>query len=538
MNRKAGAASAMALAWSCAAFAAPSGASNVDRASIAVEIAEQGFAAAEEKRLEAAAGGDLPAVLDLARFYMANDLWVEAHSRVRDISERPAQVIAAECDYRMGRYRAAAARLQDAAPEHPLLAISLARLGAFDRARESFAAIPARSATGAVRADFAVAKAETLIETGDLDAAAAVLSGASGAIPREATNFLAARVRAARGDNAAAISAFRRAASGDVNEWSMRARLALLDTEGDIDAMERLSLEWRGGAFERDLQLALGRRRLARDDFDRGFRALETIVNRYPNSSAALEAQSMIEAALPRLFDDATGLHPKEAARLFFENVEYAPPGGEGDKLIRDASAKLAALGLYRPAAQLLDHQVFKRLRGGDRARVAADLAELHLSANDPAAALRVIRSTRIAGLSADENARRRRIEARALALSGKSDNALALLSDAPADEDLKLRAEINWSRRAWPEAARDYASYFESRRILDGKSDRALAVRAATAFLLAGDRAGYRAFASSAAERLGGAAEASLIRSLGDVDQNEFLANVLQSYRAVYGGG
>jgi hypothetical protein len=60
--------------------------------------------------------------------------------------------------------------------------------------------------------------------------------------------------------------------------------------------------------------------------------------------------------------------------------------------------------------------------------------------------------------------------------------------------------------------------------------------VRAATAFLLAGDRAGYRAFAKEAALRLEGTPEAGLIGALGDVDQDEFIARFMRSYRSVYG--
>jgi hypothetical protein len=315
----------------------------------------------------------------------------------------------------------------------------------------------------------------------------------------------------------------------------MRARLALAASEGDVTALEALSLEWRGGAFERDLQLVLGRLRLAGKDFSRGFAALALVVDRYPQSQAALEAQENVASALPDLFSDASGLHPKEAARLFFENVDFAPPGRDGDRLIQEAASKLEALGLYRQAAQILGHQVFKRLRGQDRAIVAADLASLDLLAGNPAEALRVIRSTRIAGLDDKHNQRRRLIEAQALAASGRGGEALTQLQEAPGADGLLLRAEINWSNRAWPEAARDYASYFTASTSVAARSVATAGVRAATAFLLAGDRAGYRAFAKEAVIRLEGMPESELIRTMGDVDQSQFLTKMMDSYRAVY---
>lgn len=530
-----GSACAFLIAGAALADMAPSDPRSFDRAAMMLEASKGGFAAAEEEYLAAAASGDEQSVIELARFYMAHELWAEALARLRDAASPGAQLLAAECEYRMGRYRSVAARLAEIAPNDALRAMSMAKLGAYAEARAAFQSanlpVPSRN----IAEDFLVMKAETLAASGEADRAAETLALLSGGDPH-ARAFLSGMIRAARGDRSGALSAYR-AADGEQNEWSMRARLALAKAANDVSVVEGLSLQWRGGAFERDIRLTLGKMRLAGYDFDRGFAALQEIVARYPEADAAIEAQDLISATLPKLLADETGLHPKDAARLFFENVEFAPPGREGDALIQKAAEKLAALGLYVQAAQLLDHQVFKRLRGGERATVAADLAELHLLAKKPEGALKVIRSTRIAGLPESVNDRRRLIEAKALAATGKYDNAVALLSETPDAQDMRLRAEINWSRRAWAEAARDYASYVSALTSLDGKTDRTAAVRAATAFLLAGDRAGYRAFAEQATNRLDGAAEADLIRSLGDVDRDQFLAKVMEDYRAVYSG-
>lgn len=524
---------------STAIFLVAANAAAADRAAMMEETARIGFAKAEELRLAAASARDARATRELAEFYMANGLWVEALARLKDDATAAGKLLAAECELRMGRDRAAAARLADVAPNDAIAAIAWTRLGAYAEARAAFEAARAPEASRNLSDDHALAAAETFAATGDAGKAEAALSRlAEAKAHRAATAFLTGRIRAMRGDRTGAAAAFRRAAESGESAYAMRARLALAVDAGDVGAVDALSLEWRGGAFERDLRLALGRMRLADGDFDRGFAALGGVVDRFPQSQAALDAQDLISAALPELFADDAGLHPKEAARLFFENVAFAPPGREGDALIHEAAGRLEALGLYRQAAQLLDHQVFKRLRGEDRAIVAGDLAELLLQARDAAGALKVIRATRFAGLSEAANLRRRQIESRALAATGRSEEATALLADAPAASDLKLRADINWTRKSWPEAARDYASYVLSLATLAKKDDKAAAVRAATAYLLAGDRAGYRAFSQEAAQRLGDAAEADLIRSLGDVDRDRFLAKVMDDYRAVYGGG
>ncbi len=490
------------------------------------------FSIAEEGFLAAAASGERGPVLDLARFYMKHGLWAEALSRLRPLEDAAAGRLAAECEFEMGRYRAAADRLASLAPDDPYYAMALTRLGAYRDAVEAFGKSPAMNA-GRNIDDYHLLKAEALAFAGEANAAQGEL-GAADVSSNARRDFIAGAIARARKNEAMARKAFGRAAAGD-DEWAARGATALAADEASPAALAALQLTRSGGAFERDLRSALGSVRLSSGDFNGGIASLRIVVDRFPRSDAAIAAADEIAAALPMLLAEESRLHPKDAAQLFFENVEFAPPGRAGDALIREATAKLKALALYDQAALILRHQVFKRLRGADRAIVAADLADLYLLNKQPGEALAVIRATRIAGLPVEAAATRRRLEARALADLGRGEDAILLLSQTPMVDDLALRAQINWDRRAWPLAARDYASYVASRATLEARADRTAAVRAATAFLLAGDRVGYRAFLQEAAPRLEGAAEGELIRSLGDVDQSQFLARVMSSYRAVY---
>lgn len=499
--------------------------------------ASEGFIAEEERLRTAAVAGDEAAVVALAEFYAAQELWIEALAALKRVDKDPSPAairLAAECDYRIGRYRAVVARLDSRKDWTALLAMALTRLGAYTRAAALFPKTRARAVPAALRGDYALAKAEALAEIGDEMAARAALKEAGEGVATVRASFVLSKIETSRGEKAKANAALRAAAAGPTDDWSMRARLAIALADRDISAIEALSLQWRGGAFERDAERALGALRLAGADYDRGFAALRRIVDRSPEADAAVEAQDLIAGALPKLFAATSDLDPKDAARLFFENVEFAPPGRDGDALIKEAAMKLEALGLYTQAARLIDHQTFKRLRGAERSVSAADLARLHLSAKAPGEALRVLRSTRIAGLAPEVVKRRRLLEAEALAANGEADDALALLAAAPTREELALRAEINWSRRQWAAAASDYASVVSAASSLDAR-ERTAAVRAATAYLLADDRAGYRAFASEALNRLAGAPEADLIATLGDVDREQFLADFISDYRSVF---
>lgn len=500
----------------------------------APDPARDGFDAAEEAHLRVAASEEPSAVRALADFYAGHELWPEALAALARLKapDAGARRLAVEAAYRLGRHRMVVEQTSVDPSLRAYRALSLTRLGAYAEAAAGF---EGTSAPDGLLADFHLSAAEARVFSGDASGAGSDLDAAAriGVVGADETrlHFLRAQVHLAAGAAKAGRGELRRAAKGPPDEWSMRARLALAQS---AEALEAMRLSWRSPAFDRDRLTAEGSARLARGEFEQGFAALARVAYDYPESDAALRAAAKIGAGLAALFDSAD-LPLEGSARVFFDHVEFAPPGAEGDALIRQAADRLTALGLYREAAMLLDHQVFKRLRGAERARVAADLADLQLAANAPDAALAALRSTRIAGLDAQTNARRLRLEATALARSGKRDNALALLANAADPQALTLRASIYWDGERWADAARDYAAAFAAAG--PARDDRVSAVRAATAYLLAGDRAGYRAFVASAAAQLEGTAEEKLIRSLGDIDRDAFLATFMENYRALFAG-
>ncbi|MEZ5920489.1 MAG: hypothetical protein R3C60_03965 [Parvularculaceae bacterium] len=497
----------------------------------------QTFAAKEESLLSAAASNDAEAVNALAEFYADYELWPETLAALSRIGGGKNLLLTARADYELGRYQKTARLLDGRVDGASLRAMALSRLGAYDEAMKEFS----RSGGGeqlplSLLPDYWLARAEAATALQDVSGAEQSLNAIEGmGLSREATlekALIKAQLAKANGNAARASLLLKRLADGPLTEPVMRARLMLAKEAGDIDAMRSLSLEWRGGAFEREARLAIGEYALSHGDFSEGFEKLKGVVALFPASNAAFAAAADIQSALPRLFDLASTLKPEKAARLFFDNVEYAPPGEEGDALIHAASEKLVTLGLYEQAAILLDHQVFKRLRGRERSMIAADLAETWLEAKQPQKALAALRSTRMAGLDEKINERRRRLEAAALAEADDKDGALALLEKVSAPDDMRLRADIRWSAGEWSDAAKDYSAYFKS---APQSVDKDAAVRAATAFLLAGDRDGYRAFVREAGEKLDGAREEELIKTLGTVDREDFLDRFMDVYRGVY---
>ncbi|MDZ7628833.1 MAG: hypothetical protein U5J99_10575 [Parvularculaceae bacterium] len=521
---------AAALAW-----AAPAQADQ--RAAMVGEAAREGFDAAEETRLEAAASNQTDAIKALAEFYAAHHLWPEALAALARLPARndAAERLAIEAEYRLARYRRAALRAEGNPQLAAFRAMALTRLGAYAEAAALFEKAPAPEA---LSAEYYLAAAEASVATGDRERARKALAEASrydlSSADTDRVRFLRARIDEAS-DAPRARAAMQSLALGAPNEWTMRARLA---TTAEAGAIAALGAQWKSQSFDREALAAEAAARLAASDLRQAFAAYATIAGRFPESDAALEAQSNIGAGLARVFEPGARLSAEEAARTFFRYVAFAPPGREGDALIRKAADRLARLGLHAEAAALVDHQVFKRLRGAERSRIAADLADLHLAAKAPDAALRALRATRMAGLDPATNARRLRLEALALAALGRREAALTLLDKATSADDLALRASIAWDDERWAQAALDYAASFAGLSGPLSKSARETAMRAATAFLLAGDRAGYRQFAMAAAPRLEGTPEQKLMASLGDIDRDVFLSRFMTDYRALYAGG
>lgn len=520
MRRAALAAAALALSQVPALAA--------DRAAIAEAAMKTGFDAAEEARLSAAASGDDAAIVALGEFYAAHGLWPETIAAIERVKAptAAAEALRVEAQYRFGRYRGAAA---NAAGKHALAgfrALALTRLGAYAEAAALFAdAAP----PGGHEIDFHLSAAEARAFAGDAARALKSLDAAAKAGPPKTETarfqFLRGQIHRAAGEEAAARAQFERAARAAPGEWPMRAMIALATDRAEL---ARLALQWRSGASDRERLMREGAVALAAADYGAGFGAYARVAARFPDSDAALAAQAEIGGRLKDLF--TATLRPEDAARLFFTHVSFAPPGREGDALIRQAADRLKTLGLYAEAAALLDHQVFKRLRGAERARIAADLADLQLSAAAPDAALRTLRSTRIAGLDEGTNARRRLLEAKALARAGKEEAAITLLAGAASLSEREARASILWEAERWSEAARDYADLFAG-----APANREAAMRAATAFLLAGERAGYRDFARANAALLAGTPEGDVIHAMGGVDRDVFLSTFMEKYRALY---
>lgn len=498
--------------------------------------------------VEAAAAGDNPrapieARMALARFLIGSGLSYEAIGVMNAIVAQ-APNMAGEPELRglRGAARAAIGRLEEAQGDFASSAVAgdpasavwrgyiATKQGDWAAARQAFAA-----GAGAVddfppiwRARFGAAHAEAALESGDPEAARALLNYAfSQNAP--AADQLAARVVQARlfeqdgmGDRALAV--YRAVGRAPLDNVAVPARLGVIrlslergSVKPDEAAkeLEALRWRWRGDATELAVIRQLGKLYLSQGLYREALTALKGAGGRMNRLPGAADLSMDLSNAFRMLFLEggADGLQPVQALGLFYDFRELTPIGADGDEMVRRLARRLIDVDLLDQAAELLKHQVDSRLDGVAKAQVATDLATVYLMDRQPEKALQAIWSSRSTLLPTALNAERRALEARALMNLGRYDHALEVLG-ADASPDAKaVKAEIFWKQQNWGGAAALYEAALGERYRTPGaltQDEEARLIRAGVGYSLARDAASlgrlsrnYRPYVAGARSRV-----------------------------------
>lgn len=503
---------------------------------------KEGFDVVEEQLLSRAAQRDDPQLIeDIAYFYFAMGLYPEAGAVIRSIGAESRgvdiQVLDAAVSLKLRRWGEAAMllsgpTLDDLPHAAPWRGIARAELGAFNDAagdllRSEHAVIPFEDNA----AHFYLARAQTALEIGHLDPALRALRSIDDHIEtqdqRDRRRLLEARLQLARGAEGAAVNALTVLQRDSEPPVSLHAEIDLiryrqskgaLSISDGIDQLRAIGVRWSGGSLERErleteasLHEQAGNRIAA-------VAAQRRVLIRFPASDAARSAEKYIRAALGSILTDKT-VSPRDAARTFYENIALAPPGAEGDALIRDAVETLTGLDLLPEAAELLHHQVFKRLRGAERSEVAADLAALYLAADNPTAAIEVLENTRRTRLPEPIAATRAILEADAHYQNGDAQRALRIIADQKGFDAFMLKGRIFTSlgERTKAGAAFADAAFAEDGRSPQAQAD--AAIMAAATYAQQGDARALQSLSKRVGEKIPSGAAKDLFASLVALD-------------------
>jgi tetratricopeptide (TPR) repeat protein len=439
-----------------------------------------------ERAVAASRPGDArnQARLDYARFMFSHGLFAETNAMLRLIGEERPQLLDGPQNRAMrGVAELYSGNLDEAARwlNHSSLdqegeaamwrgALAMAQndpqaaLLQFDRATDVSGRFPPLFAN---RLGLAIAEAR--IEGKELDVAQRRIEQVLAASPSRGdqarADYLRGRIALERGDERAALAAWRTLSLGTVTRARVQAELARIELQsgkGEISpqetvaALDRMRFAWRGDELEFEIHRRLGNAQLAAGDFRQGVRTLRETAERFPMARDRAELENDVRAEFRKLFLDggADGMSPVTAIGLFEDYRDLVPMGPAGDEMVRKLVERLVAVDLLDRAGGLLEHQVRNRLQGPPRAEAGARLAAIRLLDRKPQLALDALNASEGVGEPAAVRRERGRLAARALADLGRASEALARLDgDTGSDADL-LRAEIALRTRAWPAAA------------------------------------------------------------------------------------
>lgn len=448
---------------------------------------------------EAQAAGDDPrapaeARFAFARFLVGSGLGYEAVGVLNAIVDKaPNMVGEPELRGLRGAARASIGRFEEAEADFAAAAVAgdpasavwrgyiASRQGDHAEARQAFAAgaeaidqFPAQW-----RARFGAAHALSALETGDVEAAKALLtysfSQEAPAADQLAARLVQARVFEAVGQTDRAILLYKAVAKAPRDDLSTPAKLGLtrlefskgvLKADAAAAELEALRWRWRGDETELTVIRELGRIYLDQGLYREALTALKAAGPRLQRLKGGAEIQADLGEAFRMLFLEggADGLQPVQALGLFYDFRELTPVGADGDEMVRRLARRLIDVDLLDQAAELLKHQVDTRLDGVAKAQVATDLATVYLMDRQPEPALQAIWASRTTLLPSALNAERRALEARALTALGRHDHALEVLGADNGPEARAVRADILWKTQQWAAAGALYDSLLGDR--------------------------------------------------------------------------
>ncbi len=276
----------------------------------------------------------------------------------------------------------------------------------------------------------------------------------------------------------------------------LQLRLGSIKPEEALDQLESQLIVWRGDETELKVMRELARLYVARNKYRRGLETMRTAATYYPDEKIGRLIQDDMVNLFSRLFlgDKFNTLSPIESLSLYYDFRELTPIGRLGDEMIRRLSDSLIAVDLLDQAAEILSHQVEKRLKGAARAQVATKLAMVHMFRRKPKKALTAIRRTRQAILPKRIVRRRALMEARALSELGRHKQAVSILANLEGNDIEKARATAMWKGKDWQNAGEAYERVIgEAWRGNNSLTDtqRGDVLRAAISYTLADDKLG-----------------------------------------------
>lgn len=262
------------------------------------------------------------------------------------------------------------------------------------------------------------------------------------------------------------------------------------------DAIDQLNgnvVTWRGDKIEQQNIMSLGKLYMDKGDYRRGLATLKTAVSKFESNEMGRDAAEYMGDIFEALYlgGKANEMLPFKALSLFYDYRELTPIGRKGDEMIRSLADRLIDVDLLDQAIDLLDHQVYKRLKGIAKADVAAKLAMVQLLNYQPENAIQTIAKSRTANMPTHITRKRDLLEARALVEIGRIQSAITRLEGYEGRDIAIIKSEAYWRGSYWQKAGEEFETmvlnkWQGNKPLLD--NERHILLRSAIAYKMAND--------------------------------------------------
>lgn len=303
---------------------------------------------------------------------------------------------------------------------------------------------------------------EALIESGETDALRHLVEQGP---ETPALAFAQARQAEAEGRAEDALAGYAALAVGRdrltgarARRRSVELRLAsgMIELPGAADALDATLFAWRGDGEELRTRLRVAELRHAAGMPRAAFAVLEETARLFPDQAGALRAP-MEDALL-----EAIATEPPLAAATPHQAHGGMLTGVAAERAARLLADRLVALDLADQAARLLRDAIARASDGAGRASLGTRLAALRLGEGDAAGALDALEASEATELTPPLAEERRLLAARALAMRGEAERAVAIL-DSLGPAGAASLAELRAAQRDWDGAAAALARHLEA---------------------------------------------------------------------------
>ena len=516
---------------------------------------EEGFSNLEQEVLSSLGSGD-NAVADAVLFYMANGLFLEAlvlmRSHNEDRANKKLTYLEGVSNFQLGRWRDAITvfseqSIADLDAAAPWRGMAKVKLGAYDAAlRDLFGADEEVIPPEQDAANYYLAKASAALSIGDepliRNAFERLRRQPLTDVQRSERRYLEALSLIHAGNSEKAIPLLEAlvrnnaepfAALGALELYALNYSAGILSADQAEKQIEELRLKWSGGLFERRALAQLAEVKQSAGDFEGAFNTRRELVSGHPDSDISAAMEDKVRADLVQLFADEE-LSALYAATIFYQNIDFAPPGREGDQLIRGVVDHLAALELHSEAAELLEHQVFHRLKGRERSIAAAQLAELYLKLGEPEKVFATLDKTQYSRLPASIDAQRNHLRAQALVEEGEPTRALESIADDNSAQAAIIRGDITWSNDQWLVAAESYAEVLVQESEAIPSEHLGYILKAASAYVLGSDESALQSFVAEVSPRIEDDSVLDILRRLNSAEFGNDPEAFMAAYKAL----